>query len=82
MMAIYSEASTVVRKGKGESSSFEVKVGMHQDSVLSNLLFAIVMDVVTKEVRGGLPWELLSADDFVLATTTREGLRRKLARTI
>ena len=29
----------------------------------SHLLFSIVMDVVTKEARNGLPWELMYADD-------------------
>ena len=29
------------------SEEFEVKVGMHQGSVLSHFLFAVVVDVVT-----------------------------------
>ena len=64
--------------GHGDSNSFEVKVGVHQASVLSPLLFDIVMDVMTKEVRGGLPRELIYADDLILAATSREELRRKL----
>ena len=47
-------------------SDGEVKVGLHQDAVSSSLLFSIVTDVVTKEVIGGLSWQLLSADDLVL----------------
>ena len=35
-----------------------MKVGLHQDAVSSPLLFSIVMDVVTKEARSGLHWEL------------------------
>ena len=41
-------------------------VGVHQGSVLSLLLFMAVMEVLTQEVREGLPWELLYADDLVL----------------
>ena len=37
-------------------------------SVLSPLLFPIVMDVVSSEARSGLPSELLYADDLVLMT--------------
>ena len=33
----------------GLSESFEVKVGLHQGSILSQLLFAAVMDVVSSE---------------------------------
>jgi len=66
VMSMYEEAWTVVRTKDGDSERFEVKVGLHQGSVLSPLLFIIVMEVVTREVRGGLPWELLYADDLVL----------------
>ena len=45
VMALYTEACTVGRTDAGLSESFEVKVGWHQGSVLSPLLFAIVMDV-------------------------------------
>ena len=42
--------------------SLYLKVGMHQGSVLSTLLFSVGMDVVSSEVRSGLPSELLYAD--------------------
>ena len=43
-----------------------MKVGVHQVTVLSPLLFTIVMEALTQDVRVGLPWELLYADDLVL----------------
>ena len=57
VMALYTEACTVVRIHAGLSESFKVKVGLHQGSVLSPLLFAAVMDVVSSEARSGLPSE-------------------------
>ena len=51
---------------------------MHQGSVLSPLQLAVVVNVVTKEAREGLPWELLYADDLVLIAPTKEELQRKL----
>ena len=54
VMALYTEACTVVRTDAGESKSFEVKVGLHQWSVLIPLLFSAVMDVVSSEARSGL----------------------------
>ena len=39
IISIYTGAKTVVRKVYGNSSSFEVKVGMHQGSAFSPLLF-------------------------------------------
>ena len=43
-----------------------MKDGLHQWSILSPLLFADVMDVVSSETRSGLPSELLYADDLVI----------------
>ena len=76
VMALYTEACTVVRTDAGLSESFEVKVGLHQGSVLSPLLFAAVMDVVSREARSGLPSEFLYADDLVRKAPTMEHLGR------
>ena len=46
VMALYTEDCPVFRTDAGLSESFDVKVGLHQGSVLSPLLFAAVMDVV------------------------------------
>ena len=70
VMTLYTEACTVVRTDDGLSQSFEVKVGLHQGSGLSPLLFAAVMDVVSSETRSGLPSELLYADDLVIMAPT------------
>ena len=64
VMAIYEGAQTVVRT-TGDSNAFNVKVGLHQGSVLSPLLFAIVMEMISRELRAGLPLELLYADDLM-----------------
>ena len=59
------------------SEEIEVKVGMHQGSVLSPFLFAVVVDVVTEFAREGALSELLYADDLFLMSETTEGLRNK-----
>ena len=41
VMSMYEAAKTTVRTSDGNSDSFEVKVGLHQGSVLSPLLFVI-----------------------------------------
>ena len=79
-MAMYKRARTVVRTKQGYSTEFEVKVGVHQGSVLSPLLFVAVMEVVTRRVKEGLPWELLYADDLVLVVQSKEELREKVLR--
>ena len=61
---MYERARTVVRTKQDYSIEFEVKVGVHQGSVLSPLLFIAVMEVLTQGVKEGLPWELLYADDL------------------
>jgi len=41
VMSVYTGAKTVVRTVFGNSNGFEVKVGMHQGSALSCLLFVL-----------------------------------------
>jgi len=49
---------TVVRTVYGSNiNGFEVKVGMHQGSALSPLLFLMVMEALSREFRVALPWE-------------------------
>ena len=50
-------------------------MGMHQGSVLSPFLFAVMVDVVTEFAREGALSELLYADGLVLMSETFEGLR-------
>ena len=62
------------------SDEFGVKVGVHQGSVLSPLLFVIVLEALSREFRTGTPRELLYADDLVISAETEEGLKMKLKR--
>ena len=56
-----------------------MNVSLHQGSVLSLLLFAAVMDLVSSEARSGLPSELLYADDLAIMAPTMEQLGRRVA---
>ena len=47
VMTMYERARTVVRTKQGNSTEFEMKVGVYQGSVLRPLLFVAVMEVVT-----------------------------------
>ena len=46
-MVMYEKARTTIRTKQGNSEEFEIKVGVHQGSILSLLLFVAVMEVVT-----------------------------------
>ena len=54
-MAMYENVTTSIKTRDGESNSFEVKVGVHQGSVLSPLLFIMVLEAFSKEFRVDLP---------------------------
>ena len=53
VQGMYSNARSRVRVGEGYSEEFEVKVGVHQGSVLSPLLFIIVLEALSCEFRCG-----------------------------
>ena len=50
---------------------------MHQGSVLSSILLALEVDVVTEFAREGALNQLLCIEDLVLMSETIEGLRDK-----
>jgi len=79
IMSMYTGAKTVSEQFMpGNSSGFEVKVGMHQRSAFSPLLFVIVMEAISREFRVALPWELLYADDLVVIAESEEDLIKRL----
>lgn len=80
IQAMYEGATTAVKTMGGVSQGFEVKVGVHQGSVLSPLLFTIVLEALSRKCRTGLPFELLYADDLVLMADSEEQLMEKLGR--
>ena len=59
---------------------FEVKVGLHQGSALSTLLFIIIMDVLAEEARTKPPWAMLFAGKLVLVGETVEEVEEELER--
>jgi len=69
---MYTGAKTVVRTVYGNSKGFEVKVGMHQGSALSSLLFVIAMESISREFMVAQPWKLLYADDLAVIVETEE----------
>ena len=54
IMKMYINIETSAKVEYARSESFDVKVGIHQGSILSSLLFALVMDEVTKDIREGV----------------------------
>jgi len=50
VMSKYTGAKTVVRTVYGNSNCFEVKVGLHQGSALSSMLFVTVMEALSTEI--------------------------------
>ena len=66
IMAMYKNAKSLVSVNGVLGDEFKVKVGVHQGSVLSPILFVIVLEALSREFRGSLPWEVLYADDLVI----------------
>ena len=75
VQAMYCNAQSKVRVGSCYSEPINVSVGVHQGSVVSPLLFIIVMEALSIEFRPGCAWELLYADDFVNLDELKEKLK-------
>ena len=76
---MYANAGSRVCVGEGFSQECVVKVRVHQGSIISPLLFIIVLEAFSRKFRAGIPWEDLYADDFVvIADSLQESVRRLL----
>ena len=64
-MEMYTNIKTSVKVECTRSQPFDAKVGVYQGLILSPVLFALVMDEVTKEIKGVL-YEMLYAGDLLL----------------
>jgi Reverse transcriptase (RNA-dependent DNA polymerase) len=62
----------------GESDIFSIKIGLHQGSALSPYIFTLVMDEITKDIQGDIPWCMLFANDVVLIDDSRIRVNQKL----
>ena len=72
-----------MQEAKSESTmhiaiASKVNVGVHQGSVMSPLLFIIVIEALSREFRTGCPWELLYADDLVISDKDPDKLEEML----
>jgi hypothetical protein len=78
---IYDNVVTSVRTSDGNTNDFLINIGLYQGSALSPFLFALVMDEVTRDIQGGIPWCMLFTDDVVLVDErTRVDQKLKLWR--
>ena len=77
---MYADSETRVRCAAGTTGAFKVEVGLHQGSALSPLLFAVVMDQLTKDVIRQAPWTMMFADDIIIASESKGQLELDLER--
>jgi Reverse transcriptase (RNA-dependent DNA polymerase) len=75
---IYTNVMTCVRACDGESDAFPIKIELHQGSELSSYIFTLVMDEITNDIQGDIPWCVLFADDVMLIDESRIEVNQKL----
>ena len=78
VQSMYKDVRSRVKVCSGYSEEFGVKVGVHQGSVLSPLLFITMLEALSREFRTGCPWELLYTDDLMIRAESMEELLVKL----
>ena len=78
VQSMYKDVRSRVRVGDGYSEEFGIGVGVHQGSVLSPLLFIIVLEALSREFRTDCPWELLYADNLMISAGSMEELLVKV----
>ena len=76
-MQTYQDYKTAMRTMGGLSRDFEIGVVLHQGSALSPLLFAVIIDVLSKNLRAEKLRELLFADDLAIIADSEKQLQKR-----
>ena len=79
VMSMYKNARSLVRVNGKLGEECEVKVGIHQGSVLSPILFAIVLEALSRGFEVSVV-SVLYADDLVIMADSLDELSVKLER--
>jgi hypothetical protein len=61
-----------VRTSDGDINDFLINIGLHQGSALSPYFFTLMIDEVTRDIQGDIPWCMFFADDAVLIEESRK----------
>ena len=72
---MHGRAVTSVRTTCGDISEFSVTIGLHQRSVLSLYLFALIIGELTAYIQEEVTWCVLFADVIVLVNDSRDGCK-------
>uniref|UniRef100_A0A0V0HCT2 Putative ovule protein n=1 Tax=Solanum chacoense TaxID=4108 RepID=A0A0V0HCT2_SOLCH len=75
---MYERAKTRVRTVGGDSKHFPMDMGLHLGSTLSLFLFALVIDVLTRDIQDEVSWCMLFVDDIVWIDKTHSGINAML----
>jgi hypothetical protein len=75
---MYDNIVTSDQTSDRDTNDFLINIGVHQGSTLSPYLFALMMDVVTRDIQGDISWCMLFADDVVSVYESRMGVDQKL----
>jgi hypothetical protein len=75
---IYDNVVTMVQISDGYTNDFPINIELHQELALSPYIFALVMDEVTRDIQGGIPWCMLFTDDVVLVDESMTRIDQKL----
>jgi hypothetical protein len=75
---MYGNVVISVQTSDGDTNDFPINIGLRQGLALSPYLFALVMDEVTRDIQGGIPWCILFVDDVILVDESRMGVDQKL----
>jgi hypothetical protein len=75
---MYDNVMVSVRTSDRDTNDFPINIVLHQGSVLSPYLFALMKDEVKRYMQGSIPCCMLSVDDVVLVDVSRMGIEQKL----
>lgn len=66
-----------VRMVREDSEHFSMEIGLHQGLAFNPFLFSLVMNELTRNIQGKVPWYMLFADDIILIDEMCSGVNSR-----
>jgi hypothetical protein len=75
---MYDNIVTSVQTSGRDTNDFPINIELHQELTMSHYLFDLMMNDITKDIQGSIPWCMSFTDNVILVDESMTRVNQKL----